>query len=485
MSTRPLVQMHGVDSAATVALPEVLTAPIRLDVVQFVHTNMNKNARQAVARSRFAGEQTSAESWGTGRAVSRIPRVSGSGTHRSGQGAFGNMCRKGRAFAPLKRWRRWHRHVNKDQRRFAVCSALAASAVAPLVMSRGHKVMQIPEVPLVIADSAFEGITKTSEAVKLLEKIGASDDVARVKASRTIRAGRGAMRNRRYTQRTGPLLIHDGKSNKHSKIAHAFRNISGVQVSSVHSLNLLELAPGGHLGRFIIWTESAFKALDSIFGTSEKESEVKPGYNPPTHQVTNADIGAIINSTDVQSALRAKKRGSVKQGRKVNALKNMSTMAKLNPYFISMRRQAILQARKASKEDRKKKVSKKRGSRSPKYAKLLLAEKARLFTVVTFSSSSTSLPFRSPLPPRHASLLFGRPALTAAALAAAALPDDFADVVGAAGSSVAALLRDFPRFLLTGAASSAAGAALVAPAFDPFFLDDEDLPPFRDEEVVA
>jgi len=54
----------------------------------------------------------SAESWGTGRAVSRIPRVSGSGTHRSGQAAFGNECRKGRMFAPLHTWRRWHRRVN-------------------------------------------------------------------------------------------------------------------------------------------------------------------------------------------------------------------------------------------------------------------------------------------------------------------------------------------------------------------------------------
>lgn len=51
--------------------------------------------------------QTSAESWGTGRAVSRIPRVQGGGTQRAGQGAFGNMCRGGRMFAPTKIWRRW------------------------------------------------------------------------------------------------------------------------------------------------------------------------------------------------------------------------------------------------------------------------------------------------------------------------------------------------------------------------------------------
>ena len=62
--------------------------------------------------SKHAGEQTSAISWGTGRAVARIPRVGGGGTHRSGQGAFGNMCRGGRMFAPTKIWRRWHRHVN-------------------------------------------------------------------------------------------------------------------------------------------------------------------------------------------------------------------------------------------------------------------------------------------------------------------------------------------------------------------------------------
>lgn len=47
--------------------------------------SMAKNKRQAYAVSEKAGHQTSAESWGTGRAVARIPRVGGGGTHRSGQ----------------------------------------------------------------------------------------------------------------------------------------------------------------------------------------------------------------------------------------------------------------------------------------------------------------------------------------------------------------------------------------------------------------
>lgn len=87
--------------------------------------------------------QTSAESWGTGRAVSRIPRVPGGGTHRAGQGAFGNMCRGGRMFAPTKTWRRWHRKINVNLKRYAVCSAIAATGVPALVMARGHRIDQV------------------------------------------------------------------------------------------------------------------------------------------------------------------------------------------------------------------------------------------------------------------------------------------------------------------------------------------------------
>ena len=51
-----------------------------------------------------------------GRAVARIPRVSGGGTHRAGQAAFGNMCRSGRMFAPTKVWRKWHVKVPQGQK---------------------------------------------------------------------------------------------------------------------------------------------------------------------------------------------------------------------------------------------------------------------------------------------------------------------------------------------------------------------------------
>ena len=124
-------------------LPGVFAAPIRPDVVRSVHTNIAKNARQAYAVMMKAGHQTSAESWGTGRAVSRIPE-SRAAARGAGQGAFGNMCRSGRMFAPTKVWRKWHRKVNLNERRCAVASAIAPVACPPLVMARGHRIDDVP-----------------------------------------------------------------------------------------------------------------------------------------------------------------------------------------------------------------------------------------------------------------------------------------------------------------------------------------------------
>merc|ERR1712168_1423775 len=156
MAARPVVSVYGANGAATgetINMPAVLKAPIRPDVVTQVHTGLDKNNRQPYAVADNAGEQTSAESWGTGRAVARIPRVRGGGTSRSGAAAFGNMCRGGRMFNPNKTWRRWHRRVNVTQRRYATVSAIAATGIPSLAMAKGHSVESVPEFPLVVDDS--------------------------------------------------------------------------------------------------------------------------------------------------------------------------------------------------------------------------------------------------------------------------------------------------------------------------------------------
>jgi len=307
-----------------------------------------------------AGMQTAAQSWGTGRAVSRIPRVPGGGTHRAGQGAFGNMCRGGRMFAPTKTYRKWHRKISKGQRRYATASALAATAVPALVLSRGHRIAKVPEVPLVVADSQIDHLKKTKEAVALLQSINAYADCLKSKNSRKVRPGKGKARNRRYVQSRGPLVIHT-KDLKNSNVIQAFRNIPGVQLVNVNALNLLTLAPGGHLGRFVVWTESAFKSLNRIFGTLKTDSEVKTGFRPPRAVLTNADVNRIINSDEIQSVLRTKKKGHRFHPQKRNPLKNFGAMVKLNPFAMTQKKRSLIAAQKAKSEHKKKvkKVSRK------------------------------------------------------------------------------------------------------------------------------
>ncbi|KAK7245188.1 hypothetical protein RIF29_40023 [Crotalaria pallida] len=370
-AARPLVTVQTVsgdmatDATPTVALPDVMKASIRPDIVTFVHSNISRNSRQPYAVSRQAGHQTSAESWGTGRAVSRIPRVSGGGTHRAGQAAFGNMCRGGRMFAPTKIWRRWHRKININQKRYAVVSAIAATAVPSLVLARGHRIETVPELPLVVSDTV-EGVEKSKEAIKVLKEIGAFGDAEKAKDSRGIRPGKGKMRNRRYISRKGPLIVYGTEG---AKAVKAFRNIPGVEIANVERLNLLKLAPGGHLGRFVVWTKSAFEKLDSIYGTFEKGSEKKRGYVLPRAKMVNADLARIINSDEVQSVVKPVKKVVTRSGIKKNPLKNLNVMLKLNPYAKTAKRMAILAEQKriiAKKEklDKKRKstVSKEQAS---------------------------------------------------------------------------------------------------------------------------
>jgi large subunit ribosomal protein L4e len=307
-------------------MPTVFTAPIRNDVVHFVHTNIAKNRRQAHGVFRQAGHEHSAESWGTGRAVARIPRISGSGTHRSGQGAFGNMCRKGHMFAPLKTWRRWHRKVNLTQKRHAVASALAASACTPLVLARGHRVMDVPELPLVV-DSL--NVETTKSLLSTLNKFGVGDELARSRSSRQIRQGKGKLRGSRYVMRKGPLVIY---GDENGMVKRTARNLPGVDTCNVHRMNLLQLAPGGHLGRFIIWTKDAFKALNQIFGSYRRKGVEKKGYTLNRNMMNCADLARIINSDQIQNSLKEHKATTVLHFKKKNPIKNRALMQRLNPF---------------------------------------------------------------------------------------------------------------------------------------------------------
>lgn len=379
MSARPQVGILSVTDATSsrageLPLPAVFSAPLRHDVVKFVHAQISKNRRQPYAVARRAGHQHSAESWGTGRAVARIPRVAGGGTHAIGQGAFGNMCRGGHMFAPTKTYRKWHVAVPRAMRRVAVAAAIAASGVAPLVEARGHRISAIREIPLVVTDAA-QKLKHTKDVVKMLKAVGCGEDVVKVRDSRHLRAGKGKMRNRRTVSRKGPLIVFKGAKDV---LGRAARNITGVDTCDVTRLSLLKLAPGGHMGRLVLWTESAMKELDAIYGDGAPGSKMAPkkhGWRLPALQVAQPDITRVLNSAEVQSSLRAKRSCATRRVRIVNPLRSARAMARMNPFAKSL---AAMRSRKVEVSlDRFRKTDKARAAAVEKQRKHQHATKAK------------------------------------------------------------------------------------------------------------
>jgi len=116
-------------------------------------------------------------------------------------------------------------------------------------------------------------------------------------------------------------------------------------------MNLLQLAPGGHVGRFIIWTEGAFNELNNIFGSFKYAGKQKQGYNLPRSVVTNPDLSRVINSNEIQSALRPVQRSVSKSTQKKNPINNTKAMDRLDPN-AKLVRQAARQANEANRKKR-------------------------------------------------------------------------------------------------------------------------------------
>jgi len=221
-------------------------------------------------------------------------------------------------------------------------SALAASSSASLVLARGHRIEAIPEVPLVVSTNTITPLDKTSQAVKLLKTLKAYADVEKVKDTKKVRAGKGKARNRRYVQRKGPLVIYEQKG----ALLRAFRNLPGVDILNVNRLNILLLAPGGHLGRFVIWTQDAYEKLDALYGTYKTKSQLKLHYALPRPLIANSDLHRLITSSEIQSKINPPKQPTLRRPRKKNPLKNLGVMIKLNPYIKTLRRQELLRSNK-------------------------------------------------------------------------------------------------------------------------------------------
>jgi large subunit ribosomal protein L4e len=254
----------------SMTLPAAFESSFRPDLIRRAVHSSRANRRQSYGHREHGGKRApqpgmkhSVEWWGKGRGVSRIMRKTGQRTGaqnphtRGGRRAHGPMVAKD-----------WTQKLNTKESGAARDSAIAASADADVVASRGHQFSENVRFPIVLGTytedkekfeiESLPAEKATKKFIAMMESIGLGDDLVRAKDGRNIRAGKGKMRGRRRRTPKSILLVvaqRDG-------LAKAARNIPGVDVAVAKDLCAEDLAPGGDAGRLTVWTKAAIEALE-------------------------------------------------------------------------------------------------------------------------------------------------------------------------------------------------------------------------------
>lgn len=250
--------------SGSIEMPNQFKEDIRTDIIKRAVEVIQANRRQPYGADPRAGKKTSAElsrkrrdyktSYGHG--ISRVPRkiLSGRGSRFNWVGAFAPGTVGGRRAHPPKAEKIWTKKINTKERRKAIRSAMSATLIKELVEKRGHK---IPSNYPFIIDSSIENLKKTEEVKKLLISLGFEEELKRT-SERKVRPGKGKIRGRRYKNKVGPLIVVSGPCDLHKSA----RNIQGINIRSVKSINAELLAPGTVCGRLTLWTKSAIEKIE-------------------------------------------------------------------------------------------------------------------------------------------------------------------------------------------------------------------------------
>ena len=260
-----------VELGKKVSLPDSFNSEIRSDLVKLAVASARANRRQAYGsnahvgkRKPMSGMKHSVEWWGKGRGVSRVMRRTGQRRAAQNPHTLGGR----RAHGP-KVEKDWSRKLNRNERRLARNSALAATADVDIVSGRGHRFAEeISTLPIILGDYSENGEKIDFEAFNLsggtrkvsaiFEALGLGDDLRRARDGRKIRAGKATMRGRVHKTPKSILLVVANKDG----LAKAARNLPGVDVVAAKDLCAEDLAPGGDLGRLTVFTKAAVGALN-------------------------------------------------------------------------------------------------------------------------------------------------------------------------------------------------------------------------------
>jgi len=236
-----------------IELPEVFKTPVREDIVQkyfeadkfiqpyssYVEAGKRHSASGTISHKRhdWKGHY--------GRGIARLPRKTmwRRGTQFFWIGAEVSGTRGGRRAHPPKGIGK-EKKINKKEIKIAFNSAIAATANSDYILKRYSSIEKAPQFTAVI-ESLPE---KTKELKQTLTSIyPALKNI--VFKNKSVRAGKGKARGRKYKSNAGLLIIKSEKEKQKFK---------GFDFKSVDELTIADLYP---LGRLTLYTQKAIEEL--------------------------------------------------------------------------------------------------------------------------------------------------------------------------------------------------------------------------------
>jgi len=243
------------EKKSEISLPIIFETQIREDMALKYFEAEKFTLRQPYASYEEAGKRHVASGiishrrhkWkgAYGKGIARTPRkiMSRRGTQFFWVGAEVSQTRGGRMAHPPKGIYT-PRKINSKEKKFAIASGLAATANPALIVRRYSSIKSAPFTPAVIESIP----NKTKEVLSAMKKIfGSSFD--KVFKNKSVRAGLGKRRARKYKSNAG-LLIVIGKDEK--------VNVSGIETKKISELRMRDLYP---LGRLSLYTQKAIEEL--------------------------------------------------------------------------------------------------------------------------------------------------------------------------------------------------------------------------------
>jgi len=244
-----------------ISLPKNFSSVIRSDILLKVFEAQKGIYSQPYGAMEGAGAQYSASGiskkkrhdWKNtyGKGISRIPRkiMSRHGSSFNWIGATVSGTRGGRRPHAPRSAKNPFKKINKKEFLIAFNSALSGTLDSRSIEKKYKKKIASG----MVFDSGILEV-KTKEFFNVLRRLFGTE--ANLMKKKSVRAGIGKMRGRRYKSNAG-LLFVVGKEEKMKR--------KGIDVVSVSELGIADLSPNGEPGRLACYTEDAIKEIGEIF----------------------------------------------------------------------------------------------------------------------------------------------------------------------------------------------------------------------------